>query len=197
MMVFFGILIKMVLRPTPGQSYVVAWKEPEWHPYTRIITLCRFQQIQSVLRVNDNTKMATSNDSLFKVRPVLNCLKLTFPAYLELGDNLVLDEASISSRSKYGGSSFLIIQQNREVSFTSGFIYCVVRPPTLVCAYVCTRETFVIWQTATRLRKGFGNVIPNVWRQAYELCSQMTSSWVSGKRRWKYNIQFLNELYNV
>jgi hypothetical protein len=84
---------------------VVAWKEPEWHPYTRIITLLRFQQIQSVLHVNDNTKMATSNNSLFKVCPVLNCLKLTFPAYLEPGNELALDEASISSRSKYGGFS--------------------------------------------------------------------------------------------
>jgi hypothetical protein len=34
MMVFFGILIKMLLRPTPGQLYTSAWEQPEWHPYT-------------------------------------------------------------------------------------------------------------------------------------------------------------------
>lgn len=105
MMSFFGILIKMVLRPTPGQSYVLAWTQPEWHPYTKLMSKRRFQQIRSVFHVNDNSKMATSHDSLFKVRPVLNCLKLTFPAYLELGDEVALDEASISSRSKYGGFS--------------------------------------------------------------------------------------------
>jgi hypothetical protein len=105
MMAFFGILIKMVLRPTPGQSYASAWKQPEWHPYTRSMTLRRFQQIRAVFHANDNTKMAGSNDSLFKVRPVLNCLKLTFPSYLDVGDELALDEASVSSRSKFGGFS--------------------------------------------------------------------------------------------
>jgi hypothetical protein len=37
-MAFFGILIKMVLRTTPGQSYASAWKQPEWHPYTLCMT---------------------------------------------------------------------------------------------------------------------------------------------------------------
>jgi hypothetical protein len=48
MMAFFGIIIKMVLRPTPGQSYASAWKAPPtWHPYTRSMSLRRFQQIQA------------------------------------------------------------------------------------------------------------------------------------------------------
>ena len=34
MMVFFGILIKMTLRPMPGQPYENAWKDGGWHPYT-------------------------------------------------------------------------------------------------------------------------------------------------------------------
>jgi len=38
----------------------------------------------------------------FQVRPLLNCLKNTFPLYLELGDEVSLDEASVSSRSRYG-----------------------------------------------------------------------------------------------
>jgi hypothetical protein len=53
-MAFFGILIKIVLRPTPGQSYASAWKQPEWHPYTHSMTLRRFQQIRAVLHANDN-----------------------------------------------------------------------------------------------------------------------------------------------
>jgi hypothetical protein len=69
------------------------------------MTLHRFQQIQAVLHTNDNTKMAASNDWLFKVRPVLNCLKLTIPTHLDMGGELALDEASVSCRSKFGGFS--------------------------------------------------------------------------------------------
>ena len=36
------------------------------------------------------------------MRPFLNCLKLTFDAYLNIGNELALDEASIASRSSYG-----------------------------------------------------------------------------------------------
>ena len=46
--------------------------------------------------------MDGSNDALFKVRPLLNALKITFPCYLKLGDETALDEASGASRSKYG-----------------------------------------------------------------------------------------------
>jgi hypothetical protein len=67
MMVFFGILIKMVLRPTPGQSYTACWDDQAWHPYTSAMTLRRFQQIRSVLHFNDNSKMLGSQDAAFKV----------------------------------------------------------------------------------------------------------------------------------
>jgi hypothetical protein len=49
--------------------------------------------------------MGGSNDSLFKVHPFFNCCKLTFPAYLDIGNDLALDEASVSSSSKFGGFS--------------------------------------------------------------------------------------------
>jgi hypothetical protein len=62
MMAFFGILIKMVLlRPTPGQSYTSAWKQPEWHPYSQSMMLRRFQEIRAVLHTSGNTKMAYYN----------------------------------------------------------------------------------------------------------------------------------------
>jgi hypothetical protein len=69
------------------------------------MTLRRFQQIRVVLHANDNTKMAASNDLLFKVCPVLNCLKLTFLTHLDVGVKLALDETSVSCRSKFGGFS--------------------------------------------------------------------------------------------
>jgi hypothetical protein len=62
------------------------------------MTLRRFQQIRSVLHFNDNSNITGSNDAAFKVR-LLNCVKLTFPKYLELGDEVALDEASVACRS--------------------------------------------------------------------------------------------------
>jgi hypothetical protein len=64
--------------------------------------LKRFQQIRATIHFNDDENMADSNDALFKVRPFLNCLKLTFGSYLNIGNELALDEASIASRSSYG-----------------------------------------------------------------------------------------------
>ena len=102
MMVFWGILIKMTLRPTPGQCYTSCWNDQRWHPYTNKMDLRRFQQIRSVLHLNDESNMAQEKDSLAKVRLLLNCLKVTFPSYIDLGDDVALDEASIGCRSKYG-----------------------------------------------------------------------------------------------
>lgn len=67
MMTFFGILIKMVLRPTPGQSYPYCWNDVQWHPYTLRMRLRRFQQIRSVLHFNDNSRINGSRDAVFKV----------------------------------------------------------------------------------------------------------------------------------
>ena len=104
LMTFFGLLFHMVLRPTHGKPYTSCWKDAGWHPYTKHMPLRRFQQIRCVLHFNfsDPSKKNKSKDALYKVRPLLNCLKLTFPLYLQMGDNFALDEASVASRSKYG-----------------------------------------------------------------------------------------------
>ena len=104
LMNFFGLLFHMVLRPTPGAPYTSCWSDPGWHPYTGHMRLRRFQQIRSVLHYNfsEPGKKTKSKDALYKVRPLLNCLKLSFPLYLKMGDNFALDEASVASRSKYG-----------------------------------------------------------------------------------------------
>jgi hypothetical protein len=100
MMAFFGILIKMVLIPTPGQPVLICMEATIMTSVYR-----RSQKIRAVLHANDNTKMSGSNDSLFKVCPDLKCLKLTFPTYLDVGDELALDEASVSCPSKFGSFS--------------------------------------------------------------------------------------------
>ena len=39
MMQFFGILISMTIKPTPGQPYEDCWQQPLEHPYTRMMHL--------------------------------------------------------------------------------------------------------------------------------------------------------------
>lgn len=39
---------------------------------------------------------------LTQVRPLLNMVKLTFPRYLVVGNEIALDEAGVSSRSRFG-----------------------------------------------------------------------------------------------
>ena len=60
-----------------------------------------FQQIQLVLHFNEivNPTATQVKDALFKIRPLLNILKITFPSYLRLGDEFTLDEVSVASRS--------------------------------------------------------------------------------------------------
>jgi hypothetical protein len=78
-MKFFGVLFKMVLRPTPGQSYQYCWNDPQWHPYTMFMRLRRFQQIRSVLHFNDNSSINGSHDAAFKV-----CHKLVYQWLLKV-----------------------------------------------------------------------------------------------------------------
>jgi hypothetical protein len=92
----------MVLRPTPCQDYTASFKDLNWHPYTKHMELQRFQQIRSVLHFNDNHGIQDSRDALYKVRPLLNALKMTFPTFIELGNEVALDEASFATKTKYG-----------------------------------------------------------------------------------------------
>ena len=101
---FFGILMKMVLRPMPGRSYLDRWEEVEWHPYTKEMTKWRFKVIRSNLQMSEVVPFASvkRQDELYKVRPLLNVLKNTLGAYMVPGKDLTLDESSVSSRSSYG-----------------------------------------------------------------------------------------------
>lgn len=112
---FLGILIKMTMRPTPGQTYTNCWQEKMWHPYTDRMTLRRFQAIRSMLHLSENGfAEESSNDALYKVRPLLNVLKKTLGDYMIPGSDLALDETSVACRSKYGRN--LIFYNNSKPS---------------------------------------------------------------------------------
>ena len=102
LMQFIGIMLHLALRPSPGRTYTYAWDDHSWHPYTKHMKCHRFTQIRAVLHLCDNSHPRCQMDSLSKVRPLLNALKLTAGWYVHVGCNIALDETSIASRSKYG-----------------------------------------------------------------------------------------------
>ncbi|MGH7955149.1 MAG: hypothetical protein ACREOZ_04230, partial [Gloeomargaritales cyanobacterium] len=102
MMAFFGILTHLTMISMPGRTYTHLWKISDIHPYTKVMLLRRFQQIRAVLHLSDNDNQSPGNDSLRKIRFMLNALKITLGKYLDVGRDLALDEASVASRSMYG-----------------------------------------------------------------------------------------------
>lgn len=99
-MVFFGILMKMTLRPTPGQRYTACWDDSSGHPYVRAMSRTRFTELRSCLSMSDRSVRRTG-DSLYRVRPLMTVLKKTLGAYVNIGSEVSLDESSVASRSKY------------------------------------------------------------------------------------------------
>jgi hypothetical protein len=102
-MVFFGILLKMCLFPLPWHSYVLCWAHGAIiFPFVNKMQVCSFQQIRSVLHFNDNETIPLNDNALQKVRPLVNIVKVTLCAFIRVGSELALDEASVASRSSYG-----------------------------------------------------------------------------------------------
>jgi Transposase IS4 len=102
MMCFFGLLIKFTCFQIHGRSYEAAWRFSAFHPYVSNMSLSRFRQIRSVLHLSDNEKAHTHVDKLRKVRPLLSVLKNTLGAYIDVGTEVALDEATVASKSSYG-----------------------------------------------------------------------------------------------
>jgi hypothetical protein len=101
-MVFMGILLFMGIFPLPGHSYVLYWSYGAiLYTFVNKMQLRRFQQIRIVLHFNNNT-MGETNDALHKVRHLLNIGKVTLRAFILVGSEVALDEASVASRSSYG-----------------------------------------------------------------------------------------------
>jgi hypothetical protein len=103
-MVFMGILLHMCLIfPLRGHSYVLYWSYGAIAcPVFDKMQLQTFQQIPTGLHFNDNEMVEGTNDALRKFRPLLNIVKVTLQAFIRIGSEVALDEASVTSRSSYG-----------------------------------------------------------------------------------------------
>ncbi|GMF41691.1 unnamed protein product [Phytophthora fragariaefolia] len=67
-----------------------------------VMPLRRFQKLRQAFSFQCVEDNATNTDQAAKIRQLLNSLKSTGSKYAEVGQNVVLDEASIACRSKYG-----------------------------------------------------------------------------------------------
>jgi len=98
-----GILVNMMLYPYTGRPFSSYWTQQRTeglHTFTKIMSLKRFTQIRSCLSFSFGEK---NNDSLFKIRPILNMLKKTIWFYVNVGSDVSLDEATFANGSSYGG----------------------------------------------------------------------------------------------
>ena len=95
----------VVVAPPSVMDWLI-WKTVAFSVHSEhgqeIVGLGRFRQLRAVLHANDNKEDEKKKDTLKKIRLLLNTVKATFPAYLDVGDEMTLDEATVASRSKYG-----------------------------------------------------------------------------------------------
>ncbi len=98
------------------------------------MTKSRFLQIGSLLHFNDNEdEEGRQNDSLHKIRPLLNILKITLGKYAIFGSELSLDEATMANKSSY--AHFLIcfnpMKPTGKFHFKIYMVYCAESNLTL------------------------------------------------------------------
>jgi hypothetical protein len=106
-MTYFGLLIYFMLHPQVGKRVRDAWNSPYNNAWTKFMTKSRFLQISSLLHFNDNEDdEGRQKDSLHKIRPLLNIVKITLGKYANFGSELSLDEATMANKSSY--ARFLI-----------------------------------------------------------------------------------------
>ena len=101
-MIFFSILLHMTLVVITGKWYMAYWDDPAKYPFIKTMSKAQFKQIHSTLHCNNNEAAEESNDLLHKIWPLLNILKETLGAFVNVGNELAIDEASIASRSQFG-----------------------------------------------------------------------------------------------
>eukprot|EP00978_Attheya_sp_CCMP212_P021196 scaffold61668_cov69-Attheya_sp.AAC.4 len=117
----------MTLHPTPGHAYPYLWTQPNKYPFTLNMTISCFRQIRAVLHLVNNDDKAGSQDMLFKIRPLMNTLKLTLASYVDVGDELALDEATVVSKSKFGRH---LIKYNPHKPGADGFHETLLSTPS-------------------------------------------------------------------
>ena len=96
LMIFYAILMQMACRPFRGKSYTECWQHTkDWFPNCKHLDERRFKQIRASLHWTNNETSCKDEDTLYKVRSMINILEETIGKYLSVGDNVALDETCI------------------------------------------------------------------------------------------------------
>ena len=102
LMVFYAIIIQMACRPFPGKKFEECWNyTKDWFTNCEHMNKTRFKQIRAALHWSDNPHSHSKNDTLYKVRPIINVLEKTIGRYLEVGPEVALDETTIGLYHAY------------------------------------------------------------------------------------------------
>jgi hypothetical protein len=125
-MVFIGILLHMCLLPLTVHSYVLYWSYGAIaYPFVNKMQLTRFQKIRTVVHFNDNEMVEDMNYTLHKFHPLPNIVKVTLHAFIRVGSEVNLDEASVASLSSYGRAVILYNpMKNRGKSHFRFYLLC-------------------------------------------------------------------------
>ena len=102
LMVFYAIIIQMACRPFPGKKFEECWNyTKDWFTNCEHMKKTRFKQIRAALHWSDNPHSHSKKDTLYKVRPIINVLEKTIGRYLEVGQEVALDETTIGLYHAY------------------------------------------------------------------------------------------------
>ena len=102
LMVFYAIIIQMACRPFPGKKFEECWNyTKDWFTNCEHMNKTRFKQIRAALHWSDNPHSHSKSDTLYKVRPIINVLEKTIGRYLEVGQEVALDETTIGLYHAY------------------------------------------------------------------------------------------------
>jgi hypothetical protein len=67
------------------------------YPFVNQMLMQPFQQIRGLLHFNDNQTMPVNDNTLHKVRLLVDIVKVTLLAFVRCGSELGYDEASVAS----------------------------------------------------------------------------------------------------
>jgi hypothetical protein len=92
---YFRMLLYATLYPLTGRRVRSCWDYPTLLPWTLKMTKGRFMQISFMLHFNNNDDIdRMGNDSLHKVRPLLEIIKRTLGKFAQPGSEFSYDEAT-------------------------------------------------------------------------------------------------------
>ena len=102
LMIFYAIIIQMACRPFPGKKYEECWNyTKDWFTNCQHMKKTRFKQIRAALHWCENPHSHSKLDTLYKVRPIIDILEKTIGKYLEVGQEVALDETTIGLYHAY------------------------------------------------------------------------------------------------